>query len=122
MTRTPMDLCDDSLAIVGVRIAGKYLVTEAVEQTCFSAVYRAEHVLWRRSVAIKVFKVAATVSREVRQVLLERFLREGAILAELSERCSAICQARDVGVLKSPAGSRLPFLVLEWLEGESLEC
>jgi hypothetical protein len=30
-------------------------------------------------------------------------------------------QARDVGVLETPTGIRLPYLVLEWVDGATLE-
>ena len=49
------------------------------------------------------------------------FIQEGALLAELSERSAAICQARDVGVLRMRDGREMPYMVLEWLEGRSFE-
>src|ERR1700735_3018906 len=48
----------DPFEIVGRRIEGKYEVVEVVDQTSFSVVYRATHVVWKRDVAIKAFKVA----------------------------------------------------------------
>jgi serine/threonine protein kinase len=56
-----------------------------------------------------------------RDRLLECFVREGALMMDLSERCSAICQARDVGSAITASGDWVPYTVLEWLEGESLE-
>jgi serine/threonine protein kinase len=48
-------------------------------------------------------------------------VQEASVLAELSERTAAICQARDVGTLVTKRGDRLPYMVLEWLEGRTLE-
>ena len=79
----------DSLGLVGMNIAGKYRVEELVEETELSVVYRAVHRVLRRPVAIKAFK-AGTLDDGARRRLLESFVREGALLMELSERCAAI--------------------------------
>ncbi len=110
----------DPFELVGTRLAGKYDVLEAVEETSFSVVYRAQHRVWRRPVAIKAFK-ALMFSEEAREELLESFVREGTLLMDLSERCAAICQARDIGSTTSARGDWVPFMVLEWLEGESMD-
>ncbi len=111
----------DPLGIVGTTIAEKYAIESVVGQGGFAVVYRATHILWKRPVAVKVFNALADVSADQRQALLDDFIQEGALLAELSERSSAICQARDVGMLTSPRGLSIPYMVLEWLEGRSLE-
>lgn len=116
----PMELID-TLALVGRTIDEKYLVEELVGQGGFAAVYRALHLAWRRPVALKVFRALEGVGTEQRETLLAEFVREGAILAELSERTSAIVQARDLGVLTTAAGTKVPYMVLEWLEGRSLD-
>jgi serine/threonine protein kinase len=110
----------DHFELVGTRLAGKYDVLEVVEETSFSVVYRAQHRVWRRPVAIKAFK-ALMFSEHSREELLESFVREGTLLMELSERCAAICQARDIGSTTTAHGDWVPFMVLEWLEGESLD-
>jgi serine/threonine protein kinase len=117
-----MDTRRDPLGLVGKRIGGKkYLVTDVVDETTFSIVYRATHVVWERQVAIKVFHVGRGATAATRAGLLAAFVREGALLGELSETCSAICQARDIGAITTGDGERVPYMVLEWLAGESLE-
>ncbi len=111
----------DPLELVGTRIDAKYLVAEVVDRTSLSIVYRGTHLIWKRDVAIKVFTAASTLKAEARDAMIASFVAEGALLAELSETCSAICQARDIGSLTTPAGEWMPYMVLEWLEGESLE-
>jgi serine/threonine protein kinase len=110
----------DPFGLVGTTIDGKYRVVELVEVTRLSVVYRALHRVWRRPVAIKAFK-AAQLDEESRRQMLVSFVREGTLLMELSERCAAICQARDVSSLTTPRGEWIPYMVLEWLEGESLD-
>ncbi len=110
----------DSHALLGETIADKYLVESVVGAGGFATVYRARHLVWQRPVAVKVFNLPADGANGEHAKLVDAFLREGALLAELSERSSAICQARDAGVLTTSRGIRLPYLVLEWLEGMSL--
>ncbi len=104
----------------GSCIAGKYLVGNVVEETALSVVYQADHLVWQRPVAIKTIK-AAHLDAGARDDLLASFVREGALLAELSELSTAICQARDIGSVAMPDGTCIPYMVLEWLDGETLE-
>ncbi len=112
---------DDTLGLVGTTVAEKYRVEKVVGEGGFAVVYRAEHVLWKRPVALKVFNALADLPAHLREGLTQDFIREGALLAELSEKSASICQARDVGVLTTGAGASVPYMVLEWLEGETLE-
>jgi serine/threonine protein kinase len=113
-------MTEDPLGLVGETIDRKYRVQAFVEETSLSVVYRAVHRVWRRPVAIKAFK-AMNVHDEERNRLLAAFVREGTLLMELSERCAAICQARDVSSLTTSRGDWVPYMVLEWLDGESLD-
>ncbi len=110
----------DPFGLVGTTLASKYDVEEVVEETALSVVYRAVHRVLQRPVALKAFK-APRHDEEWRRELLERFVREGALLMELSERSAAVCQARDVSAFTTHRGEQIPYMVLEWLEGEPLE-
>jgi serine/threonine protein kinase len=110
----------DPLGLVGRILGGRYKVEAMVQQTGLSVVYRAVHRLWKRPVAIKAFQ-APSLGEEARQQLLESFVREGALLAELSEQTAAVCQARDVASLVTERGDWVPYMVLEWLDGEPLD-
>jgi eukaryotic-like serine/threonine-protein kinase len=111
----------DTLELIGTTIAEKYAIESVVGEGGFAVVYRATHLLWKRPVAVKVFKALGDVGAEHRGKLLEEFIREGALLADLSERSAAIVQARDVGMLATKKGEQVPYMVLEWLEGSTLE-
>ena len=111
----------DALGLVGTTIAEKYAVESVVGEGGFAVVYRATHLVWKRPVAVKVFKALGDVAERERGRLLEEFIQEGRLLAELSERSAAIVQARDVGMMTAPGGMQVPYMVLEWLEGRSLE-
>jgi serine/threonine protein kinase len=111
----------DPFGLVGTTIGGRYAVEALVAEGGFSVVYRARHKLWNRPVAIKAIRGFEALNTDLRERLLQAFVREGAILAELSERTTAIVQARDAATLFTAAGDWVPYLVLEWLDGETLE-
>ena len=111
----------DALKLVGRTIADKYAVESVVGEGGFAVVYRATHLIWKRPVALKVFKALGDFSETDRQKLLDEFVQEGSLLADLSARTAAIVQARDIGMLDLSGGLRVPYMVLEWLEGATLE-
>jgi len=111
----------DPLSLVGTTVSEKYEIERVVGEGGFALVYRARHTVWNRPVAIKVFKALGDLPAERRVALVDSFIQEGRLLADLSERSAAICQARDVGTLKTGDGREMPYMVLEWLEGRSLE-
>ena len=112
---------NDTLQLVGRTIADKYVVESLVGEGGFAVVYRAMHTIWKRPVALKVFKAFGSFSEKDRQKLLDEFVQEGALLADLSARTAAIVQARDIGMIETAKGEHVPYMVLEWLEGATLE-
>jgi formylglycine-generating enzyme required for sulfatase activity len=117
----PRDVIEDRLNLVGVTLENKYRIDAIVAEGGFALVYKAMHLAWNRPVAIKAFFALADLPESQRGALVAEFLREGALLAELSERNAAIVQARDVGTLDAPGGERVPYMILEWLDGATLE-
>src|SRR5580693_5740846 len=107
----------DTLRLVGRTIAEKYAVEGLVGEGGFATVYKATHLIWKRPVALKVFKSLGDVSEKDRQRLLDEFIQEGALLADLSARTAAIVQARDIAMLATADGQSVPYMVLEWLDG-----
>jgi formylglycine-generating enzyme required for sulfatase activity len=111
----------DPLRISGQLVADKYVIEKLVGEGGFAVVYRAEHVIWRKPVAIKFFNGLSNAPVEQRESLQQAFINEGALLTELSSHTANIVQARDVGTYTTPGGQWMPFMVLEWLEGMSLD-
>jgi len=111
----------DPLNLVGTTLADKYAVERLVGEGGFALVYRATHTIWKRPVALKVFRHLGRYPLERQKELIESFVREGSVLAELSERSAAIVQARDIGTLAAPDGAHMPYMVLEWLDGTTLD-
>lgn len=111
----------DPLGIIGTTVSAKYDVEQVVDEGGFSIIYRAKHRIWNQPVALKCFKLWSRLAPAKRESLLEDFIREGALLSQLSRRSASIVQARDVGTFTSPTGAWVAYLVLEWLEGSSLD-
>src|SRR6185295_13837354 len=99
----------------------KYEIEAVVGEGGFGIVYRAQHKIWKQPVAIKCFKVLMDASPDVRETLLKDFIQEGALLTQLSGRTASIVQARDVGTFTTANGAWVPYMVLEWLDGVTLE-
>jgi formylglycine-generating enzyme required for sulfatase activity/serine/threonine protein kinase len=111
----------DTLGITGTVIADKYRIGPVIGEGGFSAVYRAEHMIWQQPVAIKCFKILANAPEDQREQLLDGFIQEGKLMAQLSSRSAAIVQARDIGTFNSKDGQWVPYMVLEWLDGKPLD-
>jgi eukaryotic-like serine/threonine-protein kinase len=111
----------DPLGIVGQIVADKYRIEKLVGEGGFAVVYRAQHTIWNKPVAIKFFNGLSTAPLNQRDMFQQAFVQEGALLTELSSQTAGIVQARDIGTYTTPDGSWMPFMVLEWLEGSSLE-
>lgn len=111
----------DPLGISGELIADKYMVEHAVGEGGFAVVYRAQHNIWKKPVAIKFFSELSSVPVDQREEMQQSFIDEGSMLNQLSTQTAAIVQARDVGFYTTPEGRWMPYMVLEWLEGRPLE-
>ncbi len=111
----------DPLGLVGQLLDGKYEVQQVAGIGGTAVVYRAQHRALERPVAIKVVRILSGISTSNGDALFTQLSQEATLLASLSERTSAILQARDIGMVEIRGGFRVPYLVLEWLDGASLE-
>ncbi len=99
--------------LIGVTLSGRYLITRKVGQGGMGAVYEATHTLIGKRVAVKV--------------LLEKYARREAIVQRLEQeaRLASSCQNEhiiDITDFGTTEDGRT-FVVMEYLEGESLsEC
>jgi len=95
----------------GLVIAGKYRLEEEIGRGSMGTVYRAVHVTLGQRVAIKLISGEHLQSSEARK----RFSVEAKAAAKLRSR--HVVQVYDDG--ETPEGN--PYIVLEYLEGETLE-
>ncbi len=116
-----MSSSPDVNLLIGRVVADKYLIEELVGEGGFGVVFRARHQIWDQPVALKCFTALSNAPESIRDGLLEQFVQEGKIMGALSSHSAAIVQARDIGTLTTPDGCWLPYMVLEWLNGRSLD-
>jgi serine/threonine-protein kinase len=108
----------DPVGWLGQVVDGRYRIDAFVAEGGAGYVYRGENVRWGRRVAVKCFKRQGPGGGL--DALLAGFLKEGAILNDLSRRTTAIVQSYDAGKWVDASGQEVIFNVLEWLDGETL--
>ncbi len=96
-----------------------FRVERAVAEGGFGVVYRAHHEIFRAPVALKCLKVPDALNEKSREAFLEKFRSEGELLFRLSAALPEIVRPLQVGVLDT--AHFVPFMALEWLQGETLE-
>lgn len=99
----------DVESLAGRVLAEKYHLTERLGEGGFGSIWRAEHLVLRSPVAVKLIDL--DMAR--RDGAVERFVREAQATAAL--RSPHVVQVLDYGVDKEQ-----PFIVMELLEGENL--
>lgn len=111
----------DVFGIVGRLIASVYHVESVVAEGGFGVVYRARHGGFRAPVALKCLKVPQHLGHEQRERFIESFRAEGEVMFRLSASIPAVARPLHVDVMTAPNGAFVPFMVLEWLDGETLD-
>jgi serine/threonine protein kinase len=109
----------DPFRLVGTVIDSRYRVLSVVGEGGFGVVYAGHHLAFDHAIAIKCLKVPAHFNGEARAVFLERFKAEGKLLSKLSQN-PGIVRVFDYGLVTT-GGLDVPYLVLEWLHGHTLE-
>lgn len=108
--REPMASQSDRVSLVGEVISDRYRIEAELGQGGMGTVYRAEHMLMRKRLAVKVLHPEMVQMPEV----VERFEREAMAAAHIEH--PNVATATDFGKLED--GSF--FLALEYVEGKSL--
>ena len=111
----------DVFGIVGTTQAGNFHVERVVAEGGFGVVYRAQHGAFRAPVALKCLKIPEQMTKQQRAIFLEKFREEAELMFRLSAAITEVVRPLHVDVLQLPDGRFVPFLALEWLEGESLD-
>lgn len=109
----------DPFGIAGTVQARFFRVERAVAEGGFGVVYRAYHDVFRAPVALKCLKVPDSLSEDKREAFLEKFRSEAELLFRLSAALPEIVRPLQFGVLDSE--KFVPFMALEWLQGETLD-
>src|SRR5437868_6419410 len=112
---------EDPFGWVGHVLDDKYRIDSVVGEGGFGVVYKAHHLGFEQTVAVKCLKLNKSLEPAAHDAFLKRFLAEGRLLHRLSRATADVVQALDVGVATSPKMFETPYLVLEWLDGTTLD-
>jgi eukaryotic-like serine/threonine-protein kinase len=104
-----------SLSSVERKTIGRYEIVKTIGKGAMGVVYKAIDPLLDRTVAVKTIMSPQSSGRRVRSAFLERFQREAKAAAKMQH--PAIVTIFDVGIDEETGA---PFMVLEYLPGESL--
>jgi serine/threonine-protein kinase len=98
----------------GLLVAGRYRVERVIGEGGMGVVVAATHVELDQQVAIKFLLPEAMRHPEV----VERFLREAKVAARV--KSEHVARVSDVGKVEVDGGDEVPFIVMEYLEGNDL--
>ncbi|AUX22147.1 protein kinase [Sorangium cellulosum] len=111
----------DPFGWVGSIIDGQFAVEALAGEGAFGVVYKARHLGFDAPVAVKCLKIPTGLSADQQEAFLAKFREEARLLHQLSRRTTGIVQALDIGAAAAPKGPWTPYIVMEWLDGETLE-
>ena len=109
----------DRFGLEGHCLEGKYEVERAVAEGGFGVVYRGRHTTLEKAIAVKVLKTPPDTPPSARASFADGFALEAKTIARLEH--AAIVKVIDFGVSAMPTGERAPWMVLDWVQGETLE-
>jgi serine/threonine protein kinase len=109
----------DVFGLLGQQLERRYLVDSVVGEGGFGVVYRATNEFGER-VAVKCLRLSDPNS-EAAAAQRQAFSQEGHILRRLSKAHPAIVEVLALGSFVHPQRSEVPYLVLEWLDGTTLD-
>jgi serine/threonine protein kinase len=112
---------EDVFGIVGATLAGAFHVERVVAQGGFAVVYRGMHAGFRQPIALKCLRIPDVLTEVQRNTFLERFREEGELLFRLSAAISDVVRPLHIDAVQLPSGVLMPFLALEWLDGEGFD-
>ncbi len=95
--------------LIGTAFAGKYQIVSKLGSGGMGGIYKAEHTLMQRAVAIKMLRSHLLDD----EVLLRRFRQEARTASQLTHPNAVMLY--DFGV-----EDRVPYLVMEYIEGDTL--
>ena len=113
-------MAEDVFGIVGTVIAGAYQVERVVAEGGFGVVYRAHHGGFRAPVALKLLKVPQQNPAQ-RAEFLELFRAEAELLFRLSASLPTVVRPLHVDAFAAADGRFVPYIVMEWLDGLTLD-
>ena len=111
---------DDPFRLCGTTIDGRYRIDSIVGEGGFGIVYRGFHMRFGHPIAVKCLKTPSHLRPEQQKLFFDKFREEGSLLSRLPVHPS-IVRVFDFGVATIATGAEVPYLVLEWIDGQPLD-
>lgn len=109
----------DLFGLVGTVLDRKFRIDRVVAEGGFGVVYHGVHLTLEKEVAVKVLKTPPEYNDAARAQFIEKFALEGKTMARISH--PNIVQVLDFGACEMPSGGPSPWMVLEWVKGDTVE-
>jgi serine/threonine protein kinase len=111
----------EPFGLAGHLLDGQYRVERPIGEGGFSVVYKGMHQGLGEPIAIKCLKLTASLDTEGIETFTRRFRDEGRLLYRLGQGNLDIVRVIIAGTTVAPlTGALVPYMVLEWLEGQPL--
>ena len=110
----------DAFGLIGKVLGGQFRVDELVGEGGFSVVYKGFHMGLKEPVAIKCLRLPQLEKKELADQFAHRFRDESRIAYRLSQGNLNIVRSITSGTTQDARGAVVPYMVLEWLSGETL--
>jgi serine/threonine-protein kinase len=112
---------EDVFQLVGQEIEHSLRVEKVVAIGGFAVVYRAYDARMQEHVALKCLRPPRALSQSQAKAYCESFEREARLLRTLQKSNAPVVHVYSAGVHHAPTGDWVPYIVLQWCEGGTLE-
>ena len=113
-------MSDDPFGLIGHVIDAQIRVDRVVGEGGFSVVYKGHHLGLDEPIAVKCLKLSSAIDSDLVESFNRRFRDESRISYRLSRGNLDIVRSITSGTTTTPKGILVPYMALEWLEGQSL--
>ncbi|TPV94301.1 MAG: hypothetical protein B7733_15900 [Myxococcales bacterium FL481] len=111
----------DPRGLAGTSVGGRYKIVELLKRGAFSVSFRATDQQDGRAVYLRLFACPSDTPQDVERSLIGLFVRSAQAMTELSRNDNAVVGTRiGRGPHPLPDGRRVPWVVYEWIDGETL--
>src|SRR5688572_27189034 len=113
-------MASDPFGLIGKVLGGQFRVDEAIGEGGCSVVYKGFHMGLKEPVAVKCLRLPQLEKKELADQFSHRFRDESRIAYRLSQGNLNIARSITSGTTQDARGAVVPYMVLEWLAGETL--
>jgi serine/threonine protein kinase len=107
--------------LLGQVLQGKIRVDSVAGIGGFGIVFKAFHLQFHRPVALKCLRIPHGFSVAQIRLLMERFRGEAQHLHDLVQEGAPVVGAHEIGEGVFSHGEKFPYIVLDWMEGQSFD-